>query len=67
MSDLEAVWRHRDDPAALEVLAIKEWAEALAEMAEEWLTGRERLRAHQAEQREAAEHRAQTELSRSTP
>lgn len=58
--------RHRGDPAALEVLAIKEWAEELAALADDWLTAREAYRARQAEQREAAEHRAQTELSGGT-
>ena len=56
--------RHRGDPAAEEVLAIKEWAEELAALADDWLESRERWREQQAEQREAAEHRAQTELRR---
>lgn len=59
--------RHRRDSAALEVLAIKEWAEELASLADDWLTAREAYREHQAEQAEAREHRAATELSRSTP
>ncbi|PWD42219.1 hypothetical protein ACN93_15100 [Gordonia paraffinivorans] len=56
--------RHRGDPAALEVLAIREWAATLAALADDWLTARETYRAHQAEQAEAREHRAATELSR---
>ncbi len=58
--------KHRADPAALEVLAIKEWAEELAASADDWLTARETYRAHQAEQAEAREHRAATELSGGT-
>ncbi len=56
--------RHRGDPAAEEVLAIREWAEELASIADAWLAGREALRARQAEEAEAREYRAQTELSR---
>ncbi|KJR08443.1 hypothetical protein [Gordonia sihwensis] len=59
--------RHRGDPAAEEVLAIREWAEELASIADAWLAGREALRARQAEEAEAREYRAATELSRSTP
>lgn len=59
--------KHRGDPAALEVLTIREWAEELAALADDWLTAREAYREHQAEQAEAREHRAATELSRSTP
>ncbi|MDH3025305.1 hypothetical protein QEN35_13005 [Gordonia alkanivorans] len=59
--------RHRGDPAAQEVLAIREWATTLAGMADDWLTARETYRAHQAEQAEAREHRAATELSRRQP
>ncbi|AWO85147.1 hypothetical protein DLJ61_17970 [Gordonia terrae] len=40
--------RHRDDPAALELLAIREWASELAQRADAWLEGRERLRERQA-------------------
>ena len=58
--------RHRGDSAALEVLAIREWAEELASLADDWLTAREAYRAAQAEQAEAREHRAQTELSGGT-
>lgn len=58
--------RHRGDSAALEVLAIREWAEELAALADDWLTAREAYREHQAEQAEAREHRAQTELSGGT-
>lgn len=58
--------RHRGDSAALEVLAIKEWAEELASLADDWLTAREAYREHQAEQAEAREHRAATELSGGT-
>ena len=56
--------RHRDDPAALEILAIREWAQELAERADAWLVGRERLRECQAEQTEAREHMAQSEVLR---
>lgn len=56
--------RHRGDPAAEEVLAIREWAEELASIADAWLAGREAYREHQAEQAEAREHRAATELRR---
>ena len=58
--------RHRGDTAALEVLAIREWAEELAALADDWLTAREAYREHQAEQAEAREHRAATELSGGT-
>ena len=53
--------RHRGDPAAEEVLTLREWCLELADMLDDWLDGRERWREQQAEQREAAEHRAQTE------
>lgn len=56
--------RHRGDPAAEEVLALREWCLELADMLDDWLGAREAYREHQAEQREAAEHRAQTELRR---
>lgn len=59
--------KHRGDPAALEVLAIREWADELAALADDWLAARENYRAHQAEQAEAREHRAATELSRRRP
>ncbi len=59
--------KHRGDPAALEILAIKNWAEELAALADDWLAAREAHREHQAEQAEAEEYRAATELSRSTP
>lgn len=58
--------RHRDDPAALEILAIREWAQELAERADAWLDSRERWREHQAEQAEAREHLAATEIVRTT-
>jgi hypothetical protein len=51
----------------MEVLAIREWADELAALADEWLAARETYRAHQAEQAEAREHRAATELSRRQP
>lgn len=35
--------KHRGDPAALEVLTIREWAEELAALADDWLTAREGL------------------------
>ena len=56
----------KGDPAALEVLAIREWAAELAAIADDWLRARERYREHQAEQAEAREHRAATELSGGT-
>ena len=56
-----------DDPAAEEVLAIHAWAAELQSICEEWLAGRERYRAAQAEVAEAREHRAHTELSRRQP
>lgn len=56
--------RHRGDPAAEEVLALREWTLELADMIDAWLESRELWREQQAEQREAAEHRAQTELRR---
>ena len=58
--------RHRGDPAAEEVLALREWTLELADMIDAWLEGRERWREQQAEQREAAEHRAATELRRTS-
>lgn len=68
MKDLRAestlARRLGDDPAAEEVMAIRAWAEELQSICDEWLAGRERLRAAQAEVAEAREHRAQTELGR---
>lgn len=58
--------RHRGDPAAEEVLTLREWCLELADMLDDWLSAREAYRAHQAEQAEAREHRAQTELSGGT-
>lgn len=68
MKDLRAqstlARRLGDDPAADEVVAIRDWAEELRSICDEWLAGRERLRAAQAEAAEAREHRAHTELGR---
>lgn len=60
---------HAGDPAALEVLQIRNWAEELASIANSWLNQREVYRAHQAQQanaRQAAAHQTITDEIRST-
>ncbi|WP_288813038.1 hypothetical protein [uncultured Gordonia sp.] len=63
----ELARRLGDDPAAQEVIAIRAWAEELQSICDDWLAGRERYRAAQAEVAEAREYRAATELSRRQP
>lgn len=64
MSAPEEPENYDDRRAAAEVAVIKEWAEELAQLCEGWLAARDRLRAHEAEQREAREHLAATALAR---
>ena len=52
------------DPAADEIEEIRRRALELAAMADQWLRSRERYRVAMAEQTEAREHRAATQLRR---
>ncbi|QHN17936.1 hypothetical protein [Gordonia amarae] len=56
--------RRTEEELDREVAKLRDLAEELRTRCESWLLGRERLREHQAEEREAREYRAETELAR---